>query len=97
MVAHVEARTSAYIFHSDIEALNFRTAFVDAGFHLTGWCILKKDSLVIDRSDYQCQHEPVLYGFLKNGKHNWYSDRKKHQLGNLKSQREVKITQLQNL
>ncbi len=76
MVTHVEAGASAYIFHADTESLNFRTAFVDAGFHLAGCCIWKKDSLVLGRSDYQWQHEPVLYGFLKNGKHNWYSDRK---------------------
>ena len=76
MVSHVEAGASAYIFHADTEGLNFRTAFVDAGFHLAGCCIWKKDSLVLGRSDYQWQHEPVLYGFLKNGKHNWYSDRK---------------------
>lgn len=76
MVTHVEAGASAYIFHADTEGLNFRTALVDAGFHLAGCCIWKKDSLVLGRSDYQWQHEPVLYGFLKNGKHNWYSDRK---------------------
>lgn len=76
MVTHVEAGASAYIFHADTEGLNFRTAFVDAGFHLAGCCIWKKDSLVLGRSDYQWQHESVLYGFLKNGKHNWYSDRK---------------------
>lgn len=76
IVTHVEAGASAYIFHADTEGLNFRTAFVDAGFHLAGCCIWKKDSLVLGRSDYQWQHEPVLYGFLKNGKHNWYSDRK---------------------
>ena len=28
------------------------------------------------RSPYQWQHEPVLYGWKKNGKHQWYSDRK---------------------
>lgn len=31
---------------------------------------------MLGRSDYQWQHEPVLYGFLQNGKHPWYSDRK---------------------
>ncbi len=76
MVAHAEPGASAYVFHADTEGLNFRTAFVDAGFHLAGCCIWKKDSLVLGRSDYQWQHEPVLYGFLKNGKHSWYSDRK---------------------
>ena len=76
MVAHSEPGVSAYVFHADTEGLNFRTAFIDAGFHLAGCCIWEKDSLVLGRSDYQWQHEPILYGFLKNGKHNWYSDRK---------------------
>ena len=76
MYESVKYGGSVYVFHADTEGLNFRTAFVYAGFHLAGCCIWKKDSLVLGRSDYQWQHEPVLYGFLKNGKHNWYSDRK---------------------
>ncbi len=67
---------AAYVFHADTEGLNFRRAFTDAGFHLAGCCIWVKDSLVLGRSDYQWQHEPVLYGFLQNGKHPWYADRK---------------------
>ena len=76
MAAHLEKGGAAYVFHADTEGLNFRRAFIDAGFHLAGCCIWVKDSLVLGRSDYQWQHEPVLYGFLQNGKHNWYSDRK---------------------
>lgn len=76
MAAHLEAGGAAYVFHADTEGLNFRKAFVDAGFHLAGCCIWVKDSLVLGRSDYQWQHEPVLYGFLKNGKHRWFSDRR---------------------
>ena len=75
-VCFLGAGASAYVFHADTEGLNFRKAFIDAGFHLAGCCIWVKDSLVLGRSDYQWQHEPVLYGFLQNGKHNWYSDRK---------------------
>ncbi len=73
---HMEKGGAAYVFHADTEGLNFRKAFIDAGFHLAGCCIWVKDSLVLGRSDYQWQHEPVLYGFLQNGKHAWYSDRK---------------------
>lgn len=76
MAAHLEKGGAAYVFHADTEGLNFRRAFVDAGFHLAGCCIWVKDSLVLGRSDYQWQHEPVLYGFMQNGKHRWYSDRK---------------------
>jgi len=82
MVAHLESGGSAYVFHADTEGLNFRRAFVDAGFHLAGCCIWVKNSLVLGRSDYQWQHEPVLYGFLQNGKHAWYSDRKQTTIWN---------------
>ena len=82
MAAHLEKGGAAYVFHADTEGLNFRKAFIDAGFHLAGVCIWVKNSLVLGRSDYQWQHEPVLYGFLKNGKHPWYSDRKQTTIWN---------------
>ena len=82
--SNMEKGGSAYVFHADTEGLNFRKAFIDAGFHLAGCCIWVKDSLVLGRSDYQWQHEPVLYGFLKNGKHRWYSDRKQTTIWNFK-------------
>ncbi len=82
MAAHLENGGAAYVFHADTEGLNFRKAFVDAGFHLAGVCIWVKNSLVLGRSDYQWQHEPILYGFLKNGKHQWFSDRKQTTIWN---------------
>ena len=75
MAEHLENGGSAYVFHADTEGLNFRKAFLDAGFHLAGVCIWVKNSLVLGRSDYQWQHEPVLFGWKKGGKHSWYSDR----------------------
>lgn len=78
----LEKGGAAYVFHADTEGLNFRKAFIDAGFHLAGVCIWVKNSLVLGRSDYQWQHEPVLYGFLQNGKHPWYSDRKQTTIWN---------------
>lgn len=82
MASVLENGGAAYVFHADTEGLNFRKAFVDAGFHLAGCCIWVKNSLVLGRSDYQWQHEPVLYGFLQNGKHPWYSDRKQTTIWN---------------
>lgn len=82
MVSHLEQGGAAYVFHADTEGLNFRRAFIDAGLHLAGCCIWAKDSLVLGRSDYQWQHEPVLYGFLQNGKHKWFSDRKQTTIWN---------------
>lgn len=63
------ARKKAYILADNRMAM-------DAGFHLAGVCVWVKNSLVLGRSDYQWQREPILYGFLQNGKHPWYSDRK---------------------
>lgn len=76
MEQSMESDASIYVFHADTEGLNFRKAFVDAGFYLSGCCIWKKNSLVLGRSPYQWQHEPCLFGWKKDGKHNWYSDRK---------------------
>lgn len=82
MADTLEKGGAAYVFHADTEGLNFRRAFIDAGFHLAGCCIWVKDSLVLGRSDYQWQHEPILYGFLQNGKHFWNSDRKQTTIWN---------------
>ena len=76
MAAHMAEGGSAYIFHADTEGLNFRRAFKDAGFHISGVCVWVKESLVLGRSPYQWQHEPVLFGWLPNGKHKWFADRK---------------------
>lgn len=73
---HMEDDASIYVFHADTEGLNFRKAFKEAGFYLSGCCIWKKNSLVLGRSPYQWQHEPCLYGWKKKGKHQWFSDRK---------------------
>lgn len=90
MAAHLEKGGAAYVFHADTEGLNFRRAFVDAGFHLAGCCIWVKDSLVLGRSDYQWQHEPILYGFLPNGHHPWYSDRRQTTIWNFKKPKKNK-------
>lgn len=74
--AAMDDEASIYVFHADTEGLNFRRAFADAGFYLSGCCIWKKQSLVLGRSPYQWQHEPVLYGWKKSGKHLWYAGRK---------------------
>ena len=73
---HMVDDASIYVFHADTEGLNFRKVFKDAGFYLSGTCIWKKQSLVLGRSPYQWQHEPVLFGWKKKGKHQWYTGRK---------------------
>lgn len=84
------------MFHADTEGLNFRKAFIDAGFHLAGCCIWVKDSLVLGRSDYQWQHEPVLYGFMQNESISGIRTESKLQSGILTSQKEMQTTRHQN-
>lgn len=52
MHGHLADDGSIYIFHADTEGLNFRKAFKDAGFYLSGCCIWKKNALVLGRSPY---------------------------------------------
>lgn len=66
----------AYIAHADTEGLNFRGAFADSGFKISGCLIWRKNSLVLGRSDYQWQHEPILYGWKPGASHRWYGGRK---------------------
>ena len=73
---NMEADASIYVFHADTQGLNFRKAFQDAGFYLSGCCIWKKNALVLGRSPYQWIHEPCPFGWKKGGRHQWYSDRK---------------------
>lgn len=72
----VKAGGAVYVCHADTEGLNFRSAFIEAGFKLSGCLIWCKDAMVLGRSDYQWQHEPVLYGWKPEAPHKWYGDRK---------------------
>lgn len=65
-----------YVFHADIEGVNFRQAMTGAGFKLSQCCVWVKNAFVLGRQDYHWQHEPVLCGWKPTGPHRWYSDRK---------------------
>jgi DNA modification methylase len=66
---------SIYCFHSDRCADVFHTVFREY-FHFSSMIIWAKNSLTLSQTDYQSQHEPCLYGWMNNGSHSWYSDRK---------------------
>ena len=86
MANSLEPGGVCYVFHADTVGHIFRKAFIDAGFHLQGVCIWAKNALVPGYSDYQWRHEPVLYGYLPNGKHAWYSDRSQTTVWNFDKQ-----------
>lgn len=66
---------SIYVFHADRTGHIFREAF-NKYFHFSSMIIWAKNSLTLSQTDYQSQHEPCLYGWMNNGTHSWFSDRK---------------------
>jgi len=73
----MKAGAAIYVAHADTEGFNFRGAFIDAGFKLSGCLVWVKPSLVLGRSDYQWRHEPILYGWKPGAPHRWFGGRAK--------------------
>lgn len=48
----------------------------EAGWNTRHELIWVKSSLVLSRADYHYRHEPIIYGWKKNGTHEWFGDRK---------------------
>ena len=67
---------SIYVFYATAKGRIFHDAFEDAGFKLAAGLVWKKDSLVLSRTDWKFNHEPILYGWKRDGKHIWYGDQK---------------------
>lgn len=68
---------SIYVAHADTEGTNFRNAFNNVGFKLSGVIIWRKNHFSLGRSDYQWMHEPILYGWRQGAAHRWYGGRNK--------------------
>ena len=62
-------------FHADRTAHIFHNVFRKF-FHFSSMLVWVKPALVLSQTDYQSRHESCLYGWEKNGTHNWYADRK---------------------
>ena len=73
---------SYYIFHADVNGLNFRQSLKNNNIQLRQNLIWVKNSMVMGRQDYQWKHEPILYGWKNGESHSWYSDRKQTTLIN---------------
>ncbi|ORL93428.1 DNA modification methylase [Prescottella equi] len=72
-----------YIAHADTERVTFESAMRAAGITPRQNLIWVKNQLVMGRSDYHYQHEPILYGFtptaagigrLGRGGDHWHGD-----------------------
>lgn len=75
MSLHTKAGGAIYVCHADSEGLNFRKAFLDAGYLLKQCIIWNKNCMVMGRQDYQCKHEPILYGWKNGGSHQFFGGR----------------------
>ena len=67
---------SIYIFYATAKARIFHDAYEDAGFKVGAGLVWKKDRLVLTRTDWKYNHEPIIWGWRKDGRHRWYGDQK---------------------
>ena len=67
---------SIYTFYATAKARVFHDAFEDAGFKVGAGLVWKKDRLVLTRTDWKYNHEPIIWGWRKDGRHRWYGDQK---------------------
>lgn len=71
----LKAGGAFYIWHADVNGLDFRLALKASGLTLRQTLIWNKNAMTLGRQDYQWKHEPCLYGWKDGAGHNWYSDR----------------------
>lgn len=67
---------SIYEFYATMKARVFYDAFEDAGFKVGAGLIWKKPRAPLMRTDWKFNMEPIIFGWRKDGKHNWYGDQK---------------------
>jgi DNA modification methylase len=60
-----------YICMACAEIDTLKSAFVSAGGHWSTFVIWSRSGFPLGRSDYQRQHEPILYGWPKGNRHYW--------------------------
>jgi len=85
-LAHISLHSGSnvYVWHADITALEFITAFRTAGFTQARPSTIQwvKPSLVMSQGDYHSQNEPCLYGWKDGSGRVRVSDRKQTTLWN---------------
>lgn len=76
MAAAMKPGAAIYVAHPQGDmAHHFHTTFLSAGLKLQSCLIWRKNILVLGRFDYQCQHEPILYGWKPGAAHRWFGGR----------------------
>lgn len=72
---HLKPGGAFYIWHADLEGLNFRAAVKETGWLLKQSIIWVKNAIVLGRQDYQWKHEPCLYGWKDGASHYFVDNR----------------------
>ena len=67
---------SIYVFYATSKARVFHDAYDDAGFKVGAGLVWKKNRLVLTRTDWKYIHEPIIWGWRKDGRHRWYGNQK---------------------
>ena len=67
---------SIYVFYATAKARIFHDAYEDAGFKVGAGLVWKKNQLVLTRTDWKYIHEPIIFGWKRDGSHRWYGDQK---------------------
>lgn len=67
---------SIYVFYATAKARIFHDAYEDAGFKVGAGLVWKKNQLVLTRTDWKYIHEPIIFGWKRDGKHLWFGDQK---------------------
>jgi DNA modification methylase len=61
-----------YVAHSELERVNFTSAFLDAGFKLSSIIVWVKNNATFSMNkDYKWRHEPILYGWKQGRTRIW--------------------------
>ena len=79
----IKDHAGVYVCCSDKAMPQFRQAFEQAGLHWSCNVIWAKSQFTLSRADYHPQHEPILYGFPKQGAHYWCGRRDQGTVWNL--------------
>jgi DNA modification methylase len=70
------ADASIYEFYATAKSRIFYDSFEDAGFKVGAGLVWRKPRAPLSRTDWKFNMEPIIFGWRKDGKHEWYGDQK---------------------
>jgi site-specific DNA-methyltransferase (adenine-specific) len=68
-------KKNIFVFHPNMYHAEFLKEYKKY-FHLSSVLMWVKNIFTLGRSDFHWRSEPILYGWVIKGQHNWYGDRK---------------------